>query len=266
MRRHLPRHRIAAIHGLLAIAGLAIGSTASGTVCDGPDLRGLRLVDARTLEVQGLGGKAQTRDQGKTWQTVTRVDKPSLEPLDHRAFNAPGGAQLQNLEGSWVIQRETASSTWRVRWKGLLLQVVGNSAFVYLGEYEPKLTGYGGRNWALTRGAVEEQLADPRRGFTGHSARLKIEFRPGSVCVHTEADPSWDRECQPALELGSQDAFELTGLAIVSEAAAAEYPGARDVYLSTPHRLLHWLAGSKRWVDLDYPPDWRQCNGPIPFR
>lgn len=266
MKRCALQHRNAAMRGFIASASLVMASTASGTVCNGPALRGLRFVDAHTLEVQGLGGTAQTRDHGKTWLSPRRVVKPLLEPLDQRAFTAPGGAQLQNLEGSWVIQRETASSTWRVRWQGLLLQVMGNSAFVYVGEYQPKLTLYGDHSWELMRGAVEERPADPSGGFTGRSAALKVEFRPGSVCVHTEADPSWFGECKPALELGAQASFQLTGFAVAPEAAESEYPGARDVYLSTPDSLLHWQAGSKRWLEMNYPPDWRQCNGPIPLR
>lgn len=258
-------------HGLLIALAAAFPPPARSTVCEGPDLHSLRMVNATTLEVQGRGGMAQTSDGGKTWRVVARPQRVAAgfqnatDTFNHRGFRGPAGYELQNLDtqaGNVVIQRTPTSPAWHVAWTGLLLQVSGDDAFVYLGDtHAPAIQNQG---WPLGTGVVEQMsfgtgspLSDDR------SAPLKVEFKPGSVCVHTEA--TWHQTpCQPAWTWQGDSPFPLTGFAVAPRRAGVEYPNPRDVYLASRSGILHWRGDSQTWAALPPPPDWFWCNGPIP--
>lgn len=252
------------LHLPLLLLAAALSPPVHGNACHGPDLHSLRLVDATTLEVQGLGGTAQTRDGGKTWRVVGQASSDG-DTFGQRAFRGPGGHEFQNLSatgGDVVIERSPESRTWRQAWTGLLLQVSGGDAFVYQGELRGNAIN--NRGWEMRNGVVEQYTAGSGGADDGaYSARMKVEFKPGSVCVHTEA--TWSSTpCSFALQWPSDTPFALTGFAVAPPPPGGEYPNPRDVYLSSTARILHWQAAANRWVDLRYPPDWFKCNGPVP--
>jgi len=257
-------------HGLLIVLATAFSPPARSTVCEGPDLHSLRMVNATTLEVQGRGGTAQTSDGGKTWRLVAGpprlvADIQATDSFNHRAFRGPAGYELQNLgtgAGNVVIQRTPRSPTWHVAWTGVLLQVSGDDAFVYLGEtHGPAIQN---RGWELRTGVVEQMsLGTGSPMDDDRSARLKVEFKPGSVCVHTEA--TWDQtSCKSAWTWQGDSPFPLTGFAVAPRRAGVEYPNPRDVYLASRSGILHWRGASQSWAEMPSPPDWFWCNGPIP--
>ncbi len=250
---------------VLSILLGAIAIPAQSNSCSGPGLHSLRLLDAHTVEVQGDGGTARTRDGGKTWQTVAGPSPDTKDAFDHREFGGPAGHRLQNVAAASnvVIEQRTGQSAWRMRWEGLLLEVRRSTAFVYVGALSRP--NWSDKGWLLASGDVDEHaIGDGVDDLQDTGPNLKVEFRPGSVRVCTPN--SWrDAPCGPALK-GAPDSrpFLLTGFAVAPSRLEDGQARPRDVYLATEGTILHWQSDSFRWSQIMAPSDWVRCSGSVP--
>lgn len=267
------------LYFLLACASVA--DTVHAMACMGPKLRDLKVVNADTVEISGLGGTARTRDGGRTWIAVPSAPPLLRAPIErdgedafwHRLFRAPDGTEFQNLgmksDEDVVIMRKPGDYTWSVFAEGLLLDVGDGVAYVFKGRMGRRSAP---GTIALDEGMIREvHFGNPALDSTGHAPPFQIEVTSESLCLSYQRQENyhrWDNNsCESASHRVRYPHRALNGFAVApAEQDAEANDRSRDVYLSGPDYILHWNGATRTWQDINYPAGWFSCNDPMPIR